>query len=408
MAEDRRGDPGTLRADSQERLTPIHFAMNKIELLKKVDKILGTPVCCVLGVMDRFLFRRNEIPPSYQRILITKLVAIGDLVCCLPTVRAIKGSFPQSHLAILVTPRVREVVEGCSYLDEIIYYDIFGKDAGLRGFIRTIKKLRRKKFDLVIELDHYYRITTLISHLAAIKNKAGFDLPNQGRRHLYTIKVPYALDKHEVETFLGVAEQIGANALERELVEIWVSPEDQEYVSQFLAGEGVNSQDVLVCIHPGTGPSATSRRWKPERFASVADWLMEEFDAKVILTGVASEIELVNRIAELMTKRPIIAAGKTNLKQLAEIARRCRLFISVDTGPLHIAAAMKTKVIGLYGPNTPVKWGPYGDGHIVIYKGLACSPCTKQYLGQVSKCTNPICMDGISVEDVKAAVSRML
>jgi heptosyltransferase-2 len=382
--------------------------MNKIELFKKIDKLVGTPTCFLLGMIDRLFFRTNNVSPAPQKILVIKLIAVGDAVVALPTLRAIKKSFPKSYLAILITPRVKEVVEGCSFLDEIIYYDILEKDKGIRGLLKIISQLREKRFDLVIELDLYYRITTLISYFSGIKNRVGFDLPGQGRKHLYTLKVPYLIDKHEVETFLEAANKVGADISDKQLVEIWIQEEDKEYVTKFLAEAGVSEKDLLVGIHPGTGPSAASRRWSAEKFGKLAEWIIQKYGAKVIFTGVSSEAELINESIKFMTTKPIVAAGRTNLKQFAEIARRCKLFIVADTGPLHVAAAMKTQVIGIYGPNTPEKWGPYGKGHITIYKPLECSPCTKVYLGQISKCKNPVCMEKISVEEVKEAVEKIL
>jgi heptosyltransferase-2 len=382
--------------------------MEKVELFKKIDKIVGTPACFLLGTLDKLFFKKGALPLTPKKILVIKLIAVGDLVVALPTLRAIKKSFPQSHLAILVTPRVKEVVEGCPYLDEIIYYDILGEDKGIKGLFKIIRQLRERKFDLIIELEQYYRVTTLMAYFSGVKNRVGFDLPGQGKRYLFTVKVPYLIDKHEVEAFLEMAKLIGADTSEKKLVEIWVSPEDKESGTKFLTGAGVTGDDFLVGIHPGTGPSATSRRWAPEKFAKLTDWLIKECKAKVIFTGAPSELNLINKILRYTSTYPIISAGKTNLKQMAEIAKRCKLFISVDTGPLHIAAAMKTKVIGLFGPNTPLKWGPYGNGHITIYKELDCSPCTKQYLGQVSNCTDPVCMKEITVEDVKTAVLQML
>lgn len=381
--------------------------MDKVELFKKVDKIVGSPICFLLGILDKFLFR-TQTTSTYKKILVIKLIAIGDLVVALPTIKALKKTFKDVYLAILVTPRVKEVVEGCPYLDNIIYYDILGNDKGISGLFKIISLIRKERFDLVIELDHYYRITSIITFLARIKNRVGFDLPKQGRRGLITIKVPYLVDVHEVEAFLEAAKGVGADISDKELVEIWTSDEDKEYVDKFLNEAGVTKGDFLVGIHPGTGPSATSRRWAPEKFAKLADWLIKEKKIKVIFTGASSELGLINESIKFMTSKPIIAAGKINLKQFAELCKRFKLFICVDTGPLHIAAAMKTKVIGLYGPNTPLKWGPYGKGHITIYKNLACSPCTKQYLGQVSKCKEPKCMEGIEVEEVMQAVEKML
>jgi heptosyltransferase-2 len=383
--------------------------MDKVGLFKKIDKIVGTPLCFLLGVIDRLLFRKNNSSPNPRKILVIKFIAIGDMVVALPTLRALKKSFPKSHLAVLVTPRVKEVVEECPYLDEIIYYDILGKDKGIKGLFNILGQLREKKFDLVIELDLYYRITSLISYFSEIKNRVGFDLRGQGRKHLYTLKVPYLIDKHEVESFLEIAKKIGADISDKELVEIGVSDKDKEYVAKFLTEAGVGEKDFLVGLHPGTSKSpADSRRWSGEKFGKLADWIVKQYGAKVIFTGLSSDVELINESVKFMTTKPILAAGKTNLKQFAEIARRCKIFVVADTGALHVAAAMKTRVVGIYGPSTPEKWGPYGKEHTTIYKALECSPCLKVYLGQIFKCKNPVCMDKISVKEVKEAVEKLL
>jgi lipopolysaccharide heptosyltransferase II len=384
--------------------------MDRLQIFKLVDKLIGTPLCFLLGVIDKPFKRKLPSPANIKKILVIKLVAIGDLVVALPTLRALKQDFPHAHLALMTTPRVREVVEGCPYLDEIIYYDILGKDKGIIGLIKLIRILKGKRFDLALELDHYYRITSLITYLSGIKNRVGFDLPGQGRRGLITVKSPYLTNKHEVEAFLEMANTVGAKNIQNtptKLVPIWTSKKDEKDISLFFKQNKIKFDDFVVAMHPGTGPSAICRRWAVRRFATLADWLIKEYNAKVIFTGAPSEVELVNNILAFMQEKPIVAAGRTSLKQLAEIARRCKLFISVDTGPLHVAAAMGTRVIGLYGPNIPSKWGPYGEGHLTIYKQLPCSPCTKQYLGQVSRCQNPICMEQITVEDVKAQVNRI-
>ncbi len=345
-----------------------------------------------------------------MRILVVKLVAIGDLVVALPTIKALQKSFKRAHLVMLVTPRVKEVVEGLPYLNEIIYYDIFGKHRSIVGFFKFLKEVRKRRFDLVIELDHYYRISTIISYISGARERIGFDLSGQGRRGLFTKRVPYRIDCHEVEAFLETAKAVGAEISnkDKQLIEIWCSEADKKYVADLFKEWEITPSDRLVGIHPGSGITALSRRWMPERFAEVADWLISTYGVRVIFTGSKDELELITAIRSQMHAESIVSAGKTTLKQFAELTRHCELFISIDTGPMHIAAAMKTRVIGLFGPNTPVKWGPYGDGNIAIYKKIPCSPCTRQYLGQISRCKESKCMEAILCEDVMVAVKSML
>ncbi|MDI6891777.1 MAG: glycosyltransferase family 9 protein [Actinomycetota bacterium] len=382
----------------------------KTELLKKIDKIVGTPLCVLLGIFDKLTrpFRRKIDLKEAERILIIKTVALGDLVVALPAIKAIRETYPRAYIAMLVTPRVREIVEGNPHLDEIIYYDVLGKDRGIGGLFTLIKRLRAGKFDMVVELEHYYRFTTLLSYLSGAPVRVGFDLPNQGRSWLFTIKVPYPYHKHEVETFLEAAKAVGANVAEIKLEEIPTSREDKEFAEKFWGEYGIIDHDLVVGIHPGTSEIAKARRWMPERFAEVADGLARDYNARVVFTGAPADVELVDDIAGSMRTKPVVAVGKTTLKQFAELTRRFNLFISVDTGPMHIAAVMGTRVIGLFGPNTPEKWAPYGGGNISIYRKLDCSPCTKQYLGQVSKCRKDDCMRAITVEDVMEAARTML
>ncbi|HAW60039.1 MAG TPA: hypothetical protein DCW86_01025, partial [Actinobacteria bacterium] len=333
----------------------------KTELLKKVDKIVGTPLCALLGIFDKLTrpFRGKIGFDEVERILIIKTVALGDLVVALPTVKAIRKTYPRAYIAMLVTPRVREIVEGNPHLDEIIYYDVLGKDRGIGGLFALLRRLKARKFDMVVELEHYYRFTTLLSYLSGAPIRVGFDLPNQGRSWLFTIRVPYPYHKHEVETFLEAAKAVGADVKEilprlrrGELEEIPTSRGDREFAGKFLREHGVTDRDLVIGIHPGTSEIAKARRWMPERFAEVADRLVREYKAKVVFTGALADVELVDSITSSMQTKPIVAAGKTTLKRFAELTKGFALFIGVDTGSMHIAAAMGTRVIGLFGPNT--------------------------------------------------------
>lgn len=380
------------------------------EGLKLIDKAVGTPFCVLLGWWSCLtrLFRKLPQPSQCQRLLLIKTVAIGDIVVILPTIKAIRALYPKAYLAMLSTPRVRELLEGNPHLDEIIYYDVLGEDKGLRGLLSLIKRLRQKNLDMVIDLEHYYRFTTLLSYLAGAQVRIGFELPWQGRKYLFTQRIPYAYGKHEVETFLEIPKALGAKVEKPQLEPIPTSLEDKHWVESFLRSENLLGEKLLIGLHPGTSQVAKARRWMPERWAKVGDILASQFGAEVIFTGASEDHRLVESIVKLMETKPSVSTGRTTLKQFAEFTKSLALFISVDTGPMHIAAAMGTPVVGLFGPNTPVKWAPYGEKIISIYKPISCSPCTRQYLGQVSKCKRDDCMREITVEDVISAAGQII
>lgn len=383
--------------------------MDKAGKLKLIDKIIGTPLCYLLGVLSTVsrAFKTPADPADVKKILCIKTVAIGDLVVALPAFKALKEAFPSAHLALLTTPRVREVVEGSPFLDEIIYFDVLGAEKGLKGLAGLVRRIRAARFDMVVDFEHYYRFTTLIAYLSRAPMRVGFMLPGQGRGRLFTTKVPYPVDKHEVAAFLDLARAAGARVARPKLVEIAVSPEDQRYVDDWLAGKEADGTRIIG-IHADTSPVAVARRWPPERFAELADQLAQEPGTTVIFTGDERALPLIDKIRGRMRQPSLSAAGQMTLKQFAVLAKKLDLFISLDTGPMHVAAAMGTPVIGLFGPNTPVKWGPYGAGHFSVYKELECSPCTKQYLGQVSKCQTGDCMKAITVAEVKSIVDKAL
>jgi len=381
----------------------------KNKAFRLLDTYLGTIICLLLTVLKKL---RGGVPAGKaepESILVMKLVAVGDLVAALPAVRVLRRRYPEAHLALLCTPRVRDIVEGNADLDQIVYYDVLGEDAGVGGFFRLIRRLRsRREWDWVVELDQRYRLTSILAYFLRPSVHAGFAISGQGRQGLFDVKVPYRTDCHEVDSFLDVAEAMGARREDLECVPIAYSEEDRRAVDEFLARERLSASDFLVLIHPGTSGIAREREWPPARFAEVADWLVHRYGARLIFTGSGENMGVISDIRTKMTTPSSVAAGELSMKQFAALAERSRLMLSIDTGSLHVAAAMGTPVVALFGPSTPVKWGPFGSGHKVVYKRIECSPCAKPYMGRLPDCANPRCMTQIGVEQVKAALKEKI
>jgi heptosyltransferase-2 len=376
-------------------------------LAKLLDKTLGTLLCYLLAPWAWLQSRFQKPLHSPQKILVEKLVAVGDVLLVLPTLRALRRRFPDATIVMLTTPRVRDVIEGCPDIDDILYYDLYGKEKGLPGFFSMVRRIRERHFDLVLELTHYHRIVSLVTFTAGIPHRAGFALPGQGRNRLLTIPVLYDTKQHEVETFLDVARAVGATETNPSLVPIAVSEDDKRVVRELLAAHSIPAKS-LILIQPGTSAIALSRRWGNDKWASVANGLHSEFSSLMLaFCGGPDEVDIFKAIEPQLQFQPLNFIGRLTLKQLAWLMTEAVLYIGLDTGTTHLAAAMGTTVLALYGPNTPAKWGPYGTQHHVIYKALPCSPCTKQYLGQVSTCQNNICMQTINTEDVLSEARKI-
>jgi lipopolysaccharide heptosyltransferase II len=368
----------------------------------KVDVYVGTPLCILFSFLKKiFLFfgiRRQGKLEDVERILAVKLVAIGDLVLLLPSLKALRERFPDGYIALLTNPRVKEVVEGLPFVDEIIYYDVFNAHRGLKGFFYIQTLLKEKSFDLVVEFDQRYRVTSLLAFLSGAPLHAGFSVPKQGRKGLMDIRVPYDKEKHEMESFLDIVRALGAKVQKPELVPIPHSLANEKKVENFISSHGLAGGKIVI-LHTVTSPLATERRWEKEKFAHLADYLLER-GVKVVFTGSPLDLSYIKEIVALMKGKPVIAAGELSLKEFSVLAARSSLVVSVDTGALHIAAASGSPVIGLYGPSDPRKWSPYGEKHTFIYKNFPCSPCNIPLYGKTPDCKDPRCMKEIEVEEV--------
>lgn len=348
-----------------------------------------------------------------KRILIVQVAGIGDLVMATPTLRALRNRFSKSKISLLTAPRAKDIVVGSPYIDEIYtlashkYFrpGTFLKPGSLRDTLRLIRKLRQKHFDLMINLYNLasirgtLRMAFLFSTIGA-KYRAGRDTDRRG--FFYNLKVPERSlsPKHEVERMLDIARALGAKIRNKDL-EIPLFAEDRNYVTEFFSQYQIRKDDLVIGINPGA--FRPSREWDKKKFALVADELSKKYQARIIITGGKRDVKLANDISNLMITKPIIVAGKTTLKQLAVLIQKCKLFITNDSGPMHIAVTVKTPLIALCGPG-PLKYAPYGDGnrYIVIKKEVDCSPCYKM------RCRSHKCMELIAAGEVLQAAEKQL
>ena len=206
---------------------------------------------------------------------------------------------------------------------------------------------------------------------------------------------------HEVERNLRVAETLGCDVSNRNM-SIPLLPRDREFANRLFAQKGISKNEIAIGLNPGA--ARPTRRWMPERFAQVADKLAEKENARIIITVGKAEKSIAQDIASLMHTTPIVLPGNLSLKQLAAIISKLTLFITNDTGPMHIASAFNIPLIALFGPGDPIRVGPYGnpETQVVLKKDTPCSPCYRY------ECKNMLCLKSISVEEVLEAAYRLL
>lgn len=363
---------------------------------RPVDHYLGVPLCAVLGVGAKLMARLKPQPERRVfSILVIKFSAVGDTILLTPALSALRRHFPDALLTFLCTPVNREVVQQIPYVDDILCFD------GPRSFLRMAKTLRARQFDLVIDFEQWMRTSALLTVLSGAPQRLGFDTPGQHRAAAYTQTFRPLEGLHEVGNFLRLALLTGATPT-GERPRLWLTDADREKAAQILR----DKPHPLVAIHPGCGAKGAPREWFPEHYGLVADRLVEEQGATIVVTGGPGEKSLVEQVAAMMIHTPLTLVGGLSFTQFAAVLERCDLLICGNTGAMHIAAAVGTPTVALHGPTNPRKWGPVGEGHVVIQSRLPCSPCLN--LGWDYGCKSHPCMSTISVEEVYRAAVKVL
>jgi heptosyltransferase-3 len=346
-----------------------------------------------------------------RRILAVKLKKIGDVVLTVPALRAIRESYPEAHLAVLVNGGTEAVLEGLGWIDEVIVFDRHWKRGPVwRRAARQIaflQDVRRRNFDLVIQLTKGDRgaIAAIFSRAPL---RAGVDPEGRGfpgKRFLFTHLAPAPhWQDHDVEYNLAIVRALGMETSNWAL-EMTYGPEDAAAVERLLAEAGVGVDSPLVHIHPACGWLFNC--WTVEGMARLIDHLQAERGCTVVITCGSSKREQARceQVLARTTTRPVSLIGRTTLKQLAALSARATLFVSGDTAPMHIAAAVGTSVVAIFGPAGPFNTGPWGRGHRVITKGYACQPCGQDGCGGSKRSD---CLEDLTPEEVIPQVDEAL
>jgi lipopolysaccharide heptosyltransferase II len=355
-------------------------------------------------------------------ILLIRPDHIGDLLFATPALRALRRACPDAHLTAMVGPWGQAVVANNPNLDEIIVCEFPAFDhkpktsflAPYRVARQWADQLRSRHFDMavVLRFDHWWG--ALLVHLARIPCRLGYAIAEC--EPFLSQAVPYESHRHEVLQNLALVEAAmrsmgGAIANDSLSLDFPLREQDREYIAHYLAGQGVPpclaEQEPLIAIHPGAG--APVKQWLPEAWAQVGDVLAAANAARIVITGSRDELDLAWSVSAHMRFEAIVAAGDTSLPQLAALFERCQLVIGPDCGPLHLAVAVGTPTVHLYGPVDVAKFGPWGapEKHMVVTSGRACIPCNRLDYSAEELPAHP-CVRDIAVDNVLEVAQKLL
>lgn len=331
-----------------------------------------------------------------RNILAIKLRYLGDVLLATPTLHALKTAYPAARLTALVNRGTEDILRGNPDVDEILPVE--------RGSIiqqsRFALEIRRRKFDTVVDLTDGDR-AAFLTWMSGAAVRIGFNAEDRWTGRCYTTVVRGDERSHRIERDLAALAPLGIKAPDR-LPRIWLGSEDDDRVEQLVKDLGVPTDRSWVLIQPGA--RYWFKAWPTERFADLADRLTDRFGCQVLVSGSSQEQPLTESVVKQAKSRLLNITGHSSVRALAALLKRSALFVGNDTGIMHIAAAVGTPVVGLFGPSNPIEWGPRGGPTETIYKGLDCRIC----FHPTCRRGEENCMKLITVEEVMAAAVRQM
>lgn len=340
----------------------------------------------------------KEPKKEVQKILVRAPNWIGDAVMAIPTLSALRARFPESRITLLAKPPVAALFEHHPVIDRLLVYESPGRHAGITGLWRLVRSIREGRFDLAFLLQNAFE-AALITAAAGIPERVGYAA--DGRRFLLTKTLDRkSAPRHQREAYLHLMDLMKTEGEFERRPFLVITEKERQSASDLLLAEGIARWEQVIGINPGAA-YGSSKRWNPARFAAVADQMQEGFSAKIAIFGGPAEVAIAEEVRRNMKRPAVVLAGKTTVRTMMALIARCRLFITNDSGPMHIASALGVPVVAVFGPTNPDATSPAGTDDLIIRNKVECAPCTHR------EC--PIdhrCMTGVSVEAVVEASER--
>jgi heptosyltransferase II len=346
-------------------------------------------------------------PHQPKKILVRSTNWIGDAIMTTPAVRTIRENFPESEITMLVHPWVSDVFRYSPRVDRLIIYDKKGRHSGVKGMMQLAGELRQEQFDCAILLQKAFE-AALIALVAGIPVRGGYTTDARGLLLTHGVqKINELNKKHEVNYYQRMLRGLGLQPAVNQL-ELFIPGEQIDEAKQRVEElTGLPPGVVpLIGLNPGAayGPA---KRWPAEKFADLAKMICARTSARILLFGSSADCETTAAIRSLAggdRSRIIDLAGATSLIEAMALIGECDVFVTNDSGPMHIAAALRTPLVAIFGSTDHIATGPFSDNAVVIRKPLACSPCKKSHCPE----KHFRCMKLIESNEVFAAVTGIL
>ncbi len=385
--------------------------MDKKFFVPPMNNIYWTILFFVV-ILPSVIFRRKPAKPSsaVKNILVVRLDHIGDLFMTVPFFASLRKTYPGAKITLLCNKANTGLINRTSYIDEYLDYSPFWLSnewlksrsllsrfavmtKGLMQYFAMIGLVKKRNFDIAFEPRGDF-FSAMIVYFVCRNERVGFS--NIGGKYLFTRSVPFSADKHWMEAPLELIRAVGGE-VGQVRYELMINDRDREHVGGLFRRNNIGPDDSVVAIHPGVNNKR--RNWDIDKFAKLADRIIDKFHAKVVFLGAAFDKNKIESITGKMRNKTVSLAGATSLYEMAEVIRRSGLFVGLESSGMHIAAAVGTTSVIVYGGLTdPRQFGPYNSKAYIVRKEMECLDCFGR-----KKCRTE-CISSITVDDVMEKV----
>jgi len=395
-------------------------------LSRRIDTTVGLVLCALLYAFARLRARLGGLPqpalrattppradaplPRPRRVLAIKLYGLGNVTMIVPVLDALRRGAPGVEIDFLTMDANRTILERAGVVERVLGVSVTDYPALLRSLWAALRTIRSRRYDAVVDFEQFLKLSSLIGYLSGAPERIGFNTDGQRRGWLYTTRVVYTDGEHMRQIFLRLLRPLGIEARLRQPA-FAVEAGERAHIAGLLAEHGVApDRSPIVSIHVGSGLNfyeIALKRWPVASFARVADALAERHGAAIVFTGRGEEeAALVAEAMAAMHAPALDTCDRLSLGELLALLEASHLVVSNDTSVMHLAAAVGTPVVALFGPTSPQQYGPGNPDDLVFYRDLYCSPCLTNYNLKVSYCSDPVCIRSITPEQVLEAIEK--
>lgn len=378
--------------------------MTNVSLQRVIDKYVGGALCLSYAGLN--LLKGSDLPEKkfVKNILVVRLWTLGETLLTLPMIKKLREEYPHAKITVLARNRNKGVLERCDFIDEILLFE--------RENLRKLLRLRGK-FDIAIDTEPYLRISGVLSRFLG-RRSIGFSHSVRGL--IYSKKVRYDDDLHCAQIMCDLLKPLDVKYTPEKLARLNFDGDSQAKLEKIIGRDLADTK--IIGMHPSTAESATYRAWPKKSFAELIK-LLSDRGYHIVLTGTKGEHKFNEDIIKMCGNSTVFnLAGLLNFDEFIGLFDHLDLYISNDTGPMHLSAAQGCKTIGLFGPNLSERFGPYpldNKQNFALYHGdkLPCSPCISVYRGRFKKCRRlkdgtGECMTLIKPEEVAVLVEEVI